>query len=141
MPRIPTPLVVAVMLVSPSLLVAAVYLEDFLSGKPVYRPLGITRANVGEVDAPSGGVTIRVKAELGSGWLGPEDRRHFVDQLEKALAARTNDFTLQVVEVPGRRADFTFRVGSNVYGPYPAHRVVDGLQDAVQAHNMGLMRR
>jgi len=141
MPRVPTPLILGMVLLSPSLLVVALYLEEYVSGRPFYRPLGITRESLDETEATLEGVTVRVKAALGQQWRDAEGRREFLKELTDALAIRTNDFTLYVEEVPGRSAQFTFTVGRSVFGPYPSSRVVDGLQEALEAHNMGLMRR
>ena len=128
----------ALALLAPTLPVAGVYVYHFTTGAPLWQPMASTRAEIAAYAEDPGAAVIHVLFEWGEAWPAPEQRAWYEARVTRAVAARTDDYAIQSIEVPGQKVRVSFTVGDHHIGPLAPAEVVDGLQDAVIAHNLYL---
>ena len=126
--------IIILALLAPSIPVMGIYAYGYFSGQPVWQPIGLTRELVARTNPTGSDATIRIEFNWGA--ERTSDRDKFLAKLDKAVSARTDNFYFDVNDVPGNLADITFHVGVSSFGPYPPHRVADGLQLALTARQI-----
>ncbi|WP_372612066.1 hypothetical protein [Aquicoccus sp.] len=127
------PVVILFLLAAPAvgLRVASHFADD-----PDLRPLAITSGRpvaYSQGRAEAGPAMIEVSVNWGEDWAGAMKRAALRDMIARSLASRTDLYLIRFQDVPGARVKLYFRVGPNVFGPYPPEGMRDGLHSALVA--------
>ncbi len=103
---------------------------------PPLQPLGLTRDKLAELDGQTEFVSIGVHVDWGRDRAGGMTKMELRELVAYAFAPRVDELYFKFEEVAGDEIGVTFVVGPNLYGPYPPHRMVEGITPASVALEM-----
>lgn len=133
MPKARNIALVLLALLLPVFPVLAVQVYHLASGSETYRPLGVTRSNLTAADSSDGLAPIFLRVEWGQGPAGQIDRQAFLEQVTRAIEARTDSYAMEVVEVSESGIKFSFTVAGQHIGTFGPAEVAGGIQAAARA--------
>ncbi|WP_306006774.1 hypothetical protein [Aquicoccus porphyridii] len=127
------PVVILVLLAAPAI---GVHIASHFSDDPHLQPLAISSergasASGGRVE--SGLAMVEVDVDWGQDWAGRMSRVELRDAIARSLSSQTDLYRVRFREAPGARIGVSFRVGPNVFGPYPPGGMRDGIHSALVA--------
>ncbi len=103
---------------------------------PLFQPLGITRERLAEVDGQTEFVSIGVHVDWGRDRTEGMTRMELRELVAYAFAPMIDEIYFKFLDADGDQIGVTFVVGPNRYGPYPPHRMVEGIVPASVALQM-----
>jgi len=112
------------------------FLYHHFTQDPLFQPLGLTREKLAELDGQTEFVSIGVHVDWGVERTEGMTKAELRELVAYAFAPRIDELYFKFLDVGGEEIGITFVVGPNRYGPYPPHRMIDGIAPAAVALQM-----
>lgn len=127
------PAVILFVLAAPAV---GVRIASHFSDDPYLQPLALTSeriASAGERREGEGLAAVEVRVDWGRDWAGAMTQADLRGTIARSLASQTDLFWFRFRETEGKRVGVSFRVGPNIFGPYPPGGMRDGIHSALVA--------
>jgi hypothetical protein len=108
----------------------------FVTDNPTWRPLGLTKEALVQLEGDDGALAIRVSVEWGADQGAEASKAELREWIAETLFIYTDDFAISVRDVPGDQVAVSFRVGANSYGPMRPEQMMDGIIPSLIALDM-----
>lgn len=108
----------------------------FVTQNPTWRPLGLTKEALVQLEGDSAALAIRVSVAWGEDHASEVSKVELREWIAETLFIYTDDFAISVRDVPGSEVGVTFRVGANVYGPMRPDQMMEGIIPSLIALDM-----
>lgn len=104
-----------------------------ITDNPLLQPLGLDKDSIAEYERSATNASIFVHVNWGTEHPGTPTQQDLRNLVSSGMVNRTDNYVFRFKDVPGTKAEVTFVVGPNSYGPYPPASMINGIIPALAA--------